>query len=426
MVTTTVGTFRMFARPFLSSILALIFCSLLSFATTASDIHTPTKWYFLSGTPGATTKDTLRGFPSILYTASPTTKKLQVVRQIASGADGVQSIRQYGNVIFVAYPVYPTTVSVIHTDHPSQLDTAVFNPGGWVVTDYGLTLAEPQKASIHELLLLVANPERSPKATLISIASVPSAGESRISRNTWYEYSSLRFDGIPGGPILQPDLIGSIEGDDLGVKFRPENRFVTLDRLPADIAAKFRGEMLFYLASTERYLLFLPQYPESEIRSGAWRKEKRQTIYIHDRRANRWFAVSLDGTTSRTRIFGSWLASTVAYGNPNHGPNPGVENERGFETDFLPNVRELYSIFAARSSFIPGYLELFNLKTHQKITLHTGQEDSEILWAGDNQVLYRVNDTIYQARIVGDKIRDPAVVVKDDDVPEIHWVFWSK
>jgi hypothetical protein len=40
-------------------------------------------------------------------------------------------------------------------------------------------------------------------------------------------------------------------------------------------------------------------------------------------------------------------------------------------------------------------------------------------------VLYRVNDTIYQARIVGDKLQDNSVLVKDDDVPEIHWVFWG-
>jgi len=41
-------------------------------------------------------------------------------------------------------------------------------------------------------------------------------------------------------------------------------------------------------------------------------------------------------------------------------------------------------------------------------------------------VLYRVNDTIFQAQIAGGKLRGTTVVVKDEDVPEIHWVFWSK
>jgi hypothetical protein len=34
--------------------------------------------------------------------------------------------------------------------------------------------------------------------------------------------------------------------------------------------------------------------------------------------------------------------------------------------------------------------------------------------------------TIHQARIEGEQLKDTRVVVKDEDVPEIHWAFWSK
>ena len=44
------------------------------------------------------------------------------------------------------------------------------------------------------------------------------------------------------------------------------------------------------------------------------------------------------------------------------------------------------------------------------------------MFRGD-EVLYRVNDTIYQAKIVGDKLQAASVLVEDVDVPEIHWVF---
>jgi hypothetical protein len=37
-----------------------------------------------------------------------------------------------------------------------------------------------------------------------------------------------------------------------------------------------------------------------------------------------------------------------------------------------------------------------------------------------------VNDTIYQAGIAGNQIQDPVVIVKDEDVPEVHWVFWAQ
>jgi len=41
-------------------------------------------------------------------------------------------------------------------------------------------------------------------------------------------------------------------------------------------------------------------------------------------------------------------------------------------------------------------------------------------------VLYRINDTIYQAKIVGDQLKDATVVVKTRMSLKIHWAFWSQ
>jgi hypothetical protein len=112
--------------------------------------------------------------------------------------------------------------------------------------------------------------------------------------------------------------------------------------------------------------------------------------------------------------------------NPDHQPGPGRKSERSRETDRLPNVQEQYSIFAGKWVLAPGILVLQNLADGRKIRIETGQEDSEILRVEGETVLYRVNDTIYQAKIVGDQIKDAIVIVKDEDVPEIHWAFWSK
>ena len=83
-------------------------------------------------------------------------------------------------------------------------------------------------------------------------------------------------------------------------------------------------------------------------------------------------------------------------------------------------------MWAGRFYWMPGELVLQNLIDGRKIRIETDAEDSEILWAGPDTVLYRVNDTILQARIVGDKHQDTTVIVKDGDVPGVHWVFWSK
>ncbi|MGH9397860.1 MAG: hypothetical protein ACRD18_13550 [Terriglobia bacterium] len=75
---------------------------------------------------------------------------------------------------------------------------------------------------------------------------------------------------------------------------------------------------------------------------------------------------------------------------------------------------------------VPGTLILDNLVDGRRITLHTHEEDSEILDVrSDGLVLYRVNDEIFSAHIEGDKLGPSTLVVKDTDVPEVHWAFWS-
>lgn len=204
------------------------------------------------------------------------------------------------------------------------------------------------------------------------------------------------------------------------------NKYAIVDRLPSDIAQKVRGEVPYYLGADGRYLVFGLQHHAADLESGALAKKKTEPIYVHNRSSDKWVVLSIEGSCSRPRMFGTWLATIVQFWGPNHEENPGIEHERSVETEDLPDVQGLYAASAGRNCFIPGELRLLNLDTRQKIAWHTGEEDSEILWVGDTKVLYRVNDTIYQAKIVGDKIQDPSVAVKDDDVPEIHWVFWSK
>jgi hypothetical protein len=391
---------------------------LLTLATGAKEQEG--KWYFLSGTP---TEDTDQHYPSVLYTTG-IGQKLKAIRQIVSGDDGVHSIRTYGNTAFVAYPhLPPTTVSVVHLNKPTLTDEVPFNPEAKVVIDTKLAIAEPRDRGIEELIWLVP-PENRAGQTVISISKDLSDNGSRVRRDTWNEYSFLRFDGIPGGPVVQPDLVGSSEGSTLGIKVL--NHYVMVDRLPVAITRRVRGEIPYYLAVDKRYLVFALQHHAADIQSGTLTKRMKEIVYVHDRKTDRWTTRSVDGSCSRTRIFGSWLATIVQFWDPNHKQNPGADQERSVETNTLPNVRQLYAIFAGHNCRIPGTLTLQNLESGAKIVLPTGEEDSEVLWVGADTVLYRINDTIYQAKIVGDQIKDPTMLVRDEDVPEIHWAFWTQ
>lgn len=99
----------------------------------------------------------------------------------------------------------------------------------------------------------------------------------------------------------------------------------------------------------------------------------------------------------------------------------------------LPAVREYVNQFV--NLHIPGKLVLQNLSDGRKFTLSTGQDDSEIIAIrADGEMLYRVNDSIYSAEIVpasiatgpgGDRITDSRLIVRDVDVPQVHWAFWG-
>ncbi len=380
------------------------------------------EWNFLSAT---TTVDTDRRYPSFLYSTDTNgTKKLHVVRRIVSGEEGVHSVHWYGNAIFVVYPhLPPTTVSVVHTDKPALQDAVVFDPEEKVVIDSRLGMAESRERGVCELFLL-SKPEDRSGGTVVSVAATPSNEGQRIARNAWSEYSFLRFDGMPGGPVAQPALAGSFAEDSLGIKV--SNKYVMVDRLPASIAQRLRGETPYYLAANDEHLIFGTLFHLEDLESGAAAKKINEIVYVHDLHNSRWTTVTLDGSSSRTRIFGPWLATIVQFWDPHHTPNPGADHERDVETANLPSVRAMYAMSAGRDWRIPGMLVLRNMRTGQKITLRTGEEDSEVIGMHEGTVLYRVNDKIYQATLDGESLKETKLIVEDEDVPEIHWAFWSQ
>ena len=150
---------------------------------------------------------------------------------------------------------------------------------------------------------------------------------------------------------------------------------------------------------------------------------------MHDRARNTWEIMQLEGnaTADRSRLFGDWLASRVSLLLQNPRPAPGRDNERNFETASLPDVQnEYHDYFDHLKIWLSGAQILQNLRDGRKIRIDTAQEDSEILNVKGTEVFYRINDAIYQSRIVGNKLDKPTLLVQDEDVPEIHWVFWSK
>jgi len=331
-----------------------------------------------------------------------------------------------GDKIYVAYPHgNPTTVSVIHKDRPTMKDEVVFNPQSLTVlnVDFGVASGDGGESYLLATLLRVdkSDPDRPRMNSVpVTVAGDEPAKGPRILQNDWSLYSSFRYAGAPGGPMGTGVCTqGYIKDNHVRIQAEggagPFTMKLDLDGVPP-FPLEDCSKGIYIVAASARYFVFgLPGGHSS--------------LYVHDRKLNTWKNLESASTVVYARrIFGSWLATIVEiWAFSQQVEQPGAENERNWETPLLPNVRERYPSLSAESgTLIPGILLLDNLEDGRRITLETRQEDSEILDVrGDGLVLYRVIDSIFSAPIEGERLGTPSLVVKDEDVPEIHWVFWS-
>jgi hypothetical protein len=378
-----------------------------------------------------TSQHTPQAYPALLYCVG-STKHLQLVREIVSQSDGTRFIYASGNAIFALHPHgAPTSAAIIHTDDPMRVDDVTFSPLDVAPAPSATVIAAPPGTPLVLLVPWITNladpghPPEHIQVTDARISSSPDGQASRVQFESWSDYAYLRREGAYGGPNYVPDVIGSVVGNDIAITFFGHSAVV--DKLPPVLRGANTKVVPVIFAASAEYFIFTPQYSREETGSG--KSGDSLPLYVHDRVNDRWNAIQSEGNSPTVRLFGAWLATIVGTWSINHEqPNPGRENERPEEkkTDLLPPTQTLYRSFVGHNMLLPGILTLQNLADGRKIRIETGQEDSEILKVKDDLVLYRVNDTIYQARIDGDHVKDTTVIVKDEDVPEVHWAFWSK
>jgi hypothetical protein len=182
-----------------------------------------------------------------------------------------------------------------------------------------------------------------------------------------------------------------------------------LDVIPPFPLQTGPGNICLIVAASSRYFCFVPFVRLTGNPQNPPMYTAPPYVCVHDRKRNTWNRITSASTEANTqRIFGSWLATIVEVPHPGEiVENPGVES-------------------GSTQTSIPGILVLDNLEDGRRIVLNTRQADSEILDVRDDGlVLYRVTDSIFSAQIEGDKLAKPTLVVRDDEVPEVHWVFWS-
>lgn len=385
--------------------------------------------YFVAATPPQNASP--KTYPAALYTVGPA-EKLVLIRRFfnASPSQYFMDISDdlHGKMYLTGQSrTGQGLLFVIHEDEPTWRDFVPLAK----FSDFPCWGVVRGKAVPSGIQYCYTN-------QIIQVLGDATEHKPRISPGKWAAFKFLQYGGENGGPFLMTPPLAEIAGVDLVMPYslQPD---VVLAQLPPQFSVKPElRQLVWILASTDRYLVVWI-LPKDMFGGGIDTSNPRHAeplqVLILDRATNHWRTIELptavtSNSRAPVRIFGDWLVTTVMDwrpGPPGSGSrSPGTENETYESANGgMPDVRdEYYNKFV--DLYIPGKFAIENLAENRRLALNTGQEDSEILFIGaDGEILYRVNDSIYSAKIVAEHIVGTKLIVKDTDVPEIHWAFWG-
>lgn len=150
--------------------------------------------------------------------------------------------------------------------------------------------------------------------------------------------------------------------------------------------------------------------------------EATTSFHIFNRSANEWHSISVPGGASLARGFGPWLGVQVREIRDEYEASPGSEKRRD---KLSPTGPPFDSVARSFRLYMPGLIYLYHVPTRRRIIEKTGQGDTEVLWVEDEHVLYRCDQTLYEARIEGTRLVDRQKLIEQDFIRDVHWVFYG-
>jgi hypothetical protein len=155
-------------------------------------------------------------------------------------------------------------------------------------------------------------------------------------------------------------------------------------------------------------------------------------VQVWTPQSGKWTPFRVPGGFPQMKGIGSWILGTgSSLANGRVSPGQAERQKRNqlqkegktkspkkrVDTDYWFRESKLY---------YPGTLFAIDTTSGKMITWQTGQGDSEILLIRDDNVIYRVDDSLYSARIQGTTIGTSQLLAQDEAVPDMHWAFTSR
>lgn len=394
-------------------LLSIALCSVvMATCVLSGQAANKTRWVLVAATSG---------YASELYTIG-STSALTPLRELVSLQNGTYMVEDTeGDALSVAYPVNnPTTLNIVHKSEPMRSDLVEINPEAKFPYPTLNTIVRNDSGLSQLMTVWAAAGSPLPVLTL-SARLIPDTAP-RVAQVSPDAYRNFDAYGLPGGP----GLFGNTLNMNLtGTQFTLRVGSATVNVMPAPSDFKRTDVTYPIMAANTAYVVTDQGFTRQEVSAAITSNSVDHVYHLSN---HTWTNVPIEGSVSRQRIHGNWLTVIVQYWCPGNTTNPGRDLEREFERwSNLPGVRDMYEGYMGSFNQIPGKLQLINLADGRRFEIKTGMEDSEILTVTPGeQVLYRVNDSIYECAIESKTLSKPTLLVKDPDtVPEVHWAFLS-
>ncbi|MCJ8268025.1 MAG: hypothetical protein MJK04_01320 [Psychrosphaera sp.] len=136
-------------------------------------------------------------------------------------------------------------------------------------------------------------------------------------------------------------------------------------------------------------------------------------LKVHNKQADEWSTVIIDGQLSNLREFGPWIATEARMRHKTKEPKI-LLGDAGLLT-------------AAGRAFMSDYqqtgaMTLINPIDNRRISIQTNEVDSEILLVERSTVFYRIKDTLYSAQINQNALTNTRIIITDKRLADVHWM----
>jgi hypothetical protein len=351
-------------------------------------------------------------FPAALQHLNKAGTGLEPVRTLVEADAGTSFVlcNPQARVVVLGSPHYvPEQISVVHMDAPR--------------TPLSFSVEFPPRLSFIEAHLFDV-PGHAPRlgvfvsglgatANRILGADLATKEQRQLS---WDVYKHTLVAGYPGGVGTSSDFLEVFPYSDGSLTVRKGGETIQMPwRLLRSVSFP-PDDLVFVYVNNADYLALRSNRSKVEGPNVLGSLE----FQFLDKGSQQWHSATFPGSwTVGVRGFGPWFAGLV-QGRIRKKDSPGLEQRRQAITSTgVPLDWELRDGHLYR----PGVLFLYHVRTRKQYTIRTDQGDSEILLVDGGSVYYRVNRSIYKAKIGERDVEPGELLVEADVVQDIHWAF---